>query len=203
MSKFNVNLRKFIPKLSIKHLLFVILIIIGCSYQIIQVTQVFLKFETKIDVKYDENNENAIPMVSFCKPTKFMFRNSSQVKQFSLAQLYNQTYSFGEMFVGIEYIKSNGKFGQILNFTDQQQNNSEIYYEKTIDKFKVCYHFKFMHSKQLRHKQGTIYKFQLYQQNGGTSIINFPYALFITSDVNYPDVQKDNFILVYGNHFFL
>ena len=106
------------------------------------------------------------------------------------------------MFVAIEFIKSNGEFGQILNFTDEQQNNSEIYYEKTINKFIVCYHFKYQHSKQLKHKQITIYKFQLYHQNYGTSIINFPYSLFLTSDVNYPDVQKDNLILIYGNNFF-
>ena len=92
MAKLNANLRKFIPKLSIKYLIFIIFIMIGCSYQIIKVTQVFLKFETKVDVSYDQNNENVIPMVSFCKPTKFMLRNSeSQIKQLSPAQLYNQT----------------------------------------------------------------------------------------------------------------
>ena len=79
MAKFNVNLRKLLPKLSIKFLLFIIFIIIGCSYQIIQLTQVFLKFETKVDLKYEQNNEVVIPMVSFCKPIEFMFRNSSQI----------------------------------------------------------------------------------------------------------------------------
>ena len=90
MVKFKVNLRKLLPKLSIKYLLFIILIIIGCSYQIIQLAQVFWGFETKIEVKYNQNNEIAIPMVSFCKPTQIMFRNSSQnnsFKGFSPAQL--------------------------------------------------------------------------------------------------------------------
>ena len=65
--KFNGNFKKLIPELSIKYLIFIILIIIGCSYQVIKVTQVFLKFETKVDVKYEQNNEIVIPMVSFCK----------------------------------------------------------------------------------------------------------------------------------------
>ena len=90
MAKFNVNLRKLLPKLSIKYLIFIIFIIIGCSFQIIQLTQVFLKFETKVQLKYEQNNEIVISMVSFCKPTELMFRNSSQnnsFKGFSPAQL--------------------------------------------------------------------------------------------------------------------
>ena len=50
----------------------------------------------------------------------------------------------------------------IVNFTDENQNNNEIHYEKTISD-RICYHFKYLHLKQLKHKQATIYSFYLYQ----------------------------------------
>ena len=105
-----------------------IIIIIGCSYQIIKLTQVFLKLKTKVDVKYEQNNEIAIPMVSFCKYTKDMFRNTLQIhssKGLSPLQLYNHTFSFAEVFSVIEFIRSDGKLGKIVNFTDEKQNKSE------------------------------------------------------------------------------
>ena len=171
MAKFGVNFKKLLPKLSIKYLLFLILIIIGCSYQIIQLTQVFWEFETKIEVKYNQNNEIAIPMVSFCKPTEFMFKNSSKnnsSKGLSPAQLYNQTFSFAEVFIGIQFKDSNNKIG-VINFTEEQ-NNSEIYYEKTISDRIICYHIKYLHSKQLKYRQGIIYSLLLYHQNDNTYI---------------------------------
>ena len=197
-----------IPKLSIKYLLFILLIIVGCSYQIIKLTQVFLAFETKVNVKYEQNNKIVIPMVSFCKITQYMFRNSSQnnsSKGLSAAQLYNQTFDFSEVFIGIQFIRSNDEYGVIVDFTDEEQNNSEIYYEKTISDQMICYHIKYLHSKQLKHRQGIIYSIMLYHQSYNTmSIINnFPYYLFLTSDVNYPNSRKDNLFFIFGNYFFL
>lgn len=37
-------------KLSVKYLIFIMIIMIGCSRQVIQVIQVYLEFETKVDV---------------------------------------------------------------------------------------------------------------------------------------------------------
>ena len=196
-------------KLSIKYLIFIIIIISECSYQIIQLMQVYFEFETKINVKYNENNEIVIPMVSFCQNIDFMFRNSSKdINGLSPAQVYNQTFSFNELFIGIDFITSNGKyeFSTIDNFTKEEQNNGEIYYEKTISSKMICYHFKYLHSKQLKRKQRKIYSFRLYYQ---PSIVNFfhftfPfYYLFFTTDINYPNLQKDNHLYIYGNNFFL
>ena len=166
----------------------------------------FWGFETKIEVKYNQNNEIAIPMVSFCKPTQIMFRNSSKNNSFkglSPAQLYNQTFSFAEMFIGIIFISSNNKIG-VINFTEEQ-NNSEIYYEKTISDQMICYHIKYLHSKQLKYKQGLIYSIYLYHQNDNTSTLlvdNFPFYLFLTSDINYPNLGKDNVFCIFGNYIF-
>ena len=78
MAEILTKLKIFKSKLSIKYLLFIILIIIGCSYQLIQVSQVYFKFETKVDVKYEQTNQVAIPMVSFCEEIGVMLRNSSK-----------------------------------------------------------------------------------------------------------------------------
>ena len=53
MAEIITNLKKLLLALSIKYLLFLIIIIIGCSYQIIQVTQIYFKFEMKVDVKFE------------------------------------------------------------------------------------------------------------------------------------------------------
>ena len=123
----------------------------------------------------------------------------------SPAQLYNQTFSFAEAFFGIRIYISKNKYHQIVNFTDEEQYDSEIYYEKTISDSLICYQFKYLHSKQLKNKQGTIYSFLLYHKSYETMSIvnNAPYYLFLTSDVNYPNYQKDNLFYIYGNYFFL
>ena len=207
MAKFNVNFKKFILKLSIKYLLFIILIIIGCSYQIITLTQVFLEFETKVDAKYEQNDEIVIPMVSFCKKTSTMFRNSSQqINGLSPAQVYNMTIGFGDVFLSSKFIRSNGTFSRIVKFKNEDQTSSEIHYEKTISKLMICYHFKYLHSKQLKRKKGKIYSFELYHRNYKTSrssINNYPYYLFFNSDINYPNRQKEYPILIFGKNFVL
>ena len=200
MFKFITILRNLIPKLSYKYLLFITIVIAGCSYQVIQVIQVFLKFETKIDVSYDQSNEIAIPMVSFCRRTDNMFRNSSQqIKGLSPAQLYNHTLKFGEVFFSMKFIISNDKYKEI-NFVEENQNINEIYYEKMISDTLVCYQFKYLHSKQLKYKQEKIYTFRLYQ--GSMDVYNYPYLLFLSSDGNDPNLKTDNKLYLFGNNYF-
>lgn len=202
MFKFIRILRNLIPKLSYKYLLFIIIVVAGCSYQVVQVIQVFMKFETKIDVSYDQNNEISIPMVSFCKSTEKMFGNSSQeIKGLSPAQLYNHTYKFNEVFIGTKFITSNGKYDEITSFNEENQNIGKIYYEKTISDSLVCYQFKYLHSKQLKHKEGAIYRFHLYHQ-ASMDTFKFPYFLFLSSDINYPKFKTDNPLFIFGNNFF-
>ena len=40
-------------KLSIPYIILIILIFIGCLYHVIQITEVFLKFQTKVDVSFE------------------------------------------------------------------------------------------------------------------------------------------------------
>ena len=112
MGKLKTILEKFILKISIKYLLFIFMIIIGCSYQVIHVSKVYFEFETKIDLKYNEKSEVVIPMVSFCMPTVYSFRNSSKsksIKGMSPVQVYNQTYNFDEVFIQIKFFRVDGK----------------------------------------------------------------------------------------------
>ena len=198
MAKFIAIIRKLIPKLSYKYLLFILFVFVGCLYQLIQVIHVYLKFETKVDLSYDQNNEIVIPMVSFCRPTNYMFRNSSRdINGLTPSQVYNMTFDFNEIFIELRVLQSNYSY-QMFNLTNEHQNKSEIHYEKTISKDLICYQFKFPDSKQLKHKQGMIYSFWLYYHN---LQITFPfYYLFLTSDVNNPSYIYDNYLCIFGNN---
>lgn len=50
MGEFMAKLGKLISKISIMRLILILFTLIGCLYQVAQVVQNYLKFETKIDV---------------------------------------------------------------------------------------------------------------------------------------------------------
>ena len=196
MKKFKTILQRFILKLSIKYLLFIFIIIIGCSYQVIHVSKVYFEYETKIDVKYNQKSEIVIPMVSFCRPTIYSFRNSSEpksIKGMSPAQVYNQTY-LDEIFIEIVFFRMDGKVIKVVNnFTDENQN--EIQFEKTISSSMICYHFKYPNAKQLNNTEVYVYKIYLYYPIENA----YPYYnLFITSDINYPNPKNDDYFKLFG-----
>ena len=99
MGKFKTILVKFVLKLSIKYLLFIFIITIGCSYHVINVSKVYFDFETKIDIKYNQKSEFVIQMISICIETEGSFRNLKHklIKGMSDAQIYNQTFNFDEV----------------------------------------------------------------------------------------------------------
>ena len=81
---------------------------IGCVYQVIQVTVIYFKFETKIDVSFDLESPPVIPMVSFCKETINSLRNSSdKIQDLSPAQIDNKTFSFAQVFIYVKFMKTN------------------------------------------------------------------------------------------------
>ena len=77
MTKFISKLAKLLSKISYKYLLFILIISFSCLYHIIQVTLVYLKFETKIDISIDKNNLT-IPIVSFCKNAFYQFKGKRE-----------------------------------------------------------------------------------------------------------------------------
>ena len=141
-------------------------------------------------------------MVSFCRQTFYSFRNSSQqINGLTPAQVYNMTFDFNEIFVDIGFNRSNDQYKRTINLTDEKdQNKYETNKVKTISNDLICYHFKHPYSRQLKYKRGIIYKFWLYHQNDQNSIP--VYFLFLTSDINYPNLYNDNLVYIFGNNFF-
>ena len=76
-----------------------------CTSKKINVMIPFISF---LREHYNQNNEIVIPIISFCKPTLKMLRNSSQrIQGLSPAQLYNETFSFSDISIRMWfYIKS-------------------------------------------------------------------------------------------------
>ena len=129
--------------------------------------------------------------------TPYAFRNSSKsksIKGMSSAQVYNQTYNFDEVFIEIKLYHVDGKVIKVVNnFTDENQN--EIQYEKTISSLMICYHFKYPYTKQLNNNEKYTYGIYLYYHI--ENAYRF-YHLFITSDINYPDLRADDFFHIFG-----
>ena len=205
-------LREFKQKISIKYLMFIFLISIGCLYHVVQVTLVFLEFETKIDVSIDKT-ELGIPMVSFCSDASRAFRNGEK-QTFGLtpAQVYNQTFDFGETVIYMDYYlmdDENGYFNThfhtIWNFTKHEQDiqsqkfNStvDIQIEKSISHLRVCYNFNYPKNKIKRPRfSKKIYAIILYHQNRAS------FNIIFSSKNHSPNNNIDNEFEVSGDHFF-
>ena len=212
MERFMTKLRKFKQKISIKYLIFIFLISIGCFYQVVQVTLVFLEFETKIDVSIDKT-EIEIPMISFCSSASKVFRDGKK-QTFGLtpAQVYNQTLNFGEIVIYMDYYlmdDENGYFNThfhaIWNFTKHEEDvqsqkfNStvDIQIEKSISHLRVCYNFKHPQNKVIRPRfSKKIYQFILYHQNRTS------FNIVLSSKNHSPNNNIDNEFEVSGDNFF-
>ena len=193
------TLRKRNSKISWKYLLFILFIVIGYSYQVVQVIQVYLQFETKIDVKFNDENEISVPMLSLCKPTSRLMRNYSLInfKRFfglSPAKIYNMTFSFKEIVIDLAY--SDGRsISSVKEFKDEEhQIKSIIHYEKTINVYVSCYNFKYSNAKKIINKKKVAYDIKLYHYGA----IETPYYLHLSSNMDN-NVYKGNYLEIFGN----
>ena len=199
MGKLKQILNKLNSQISWKYLLFILIILIGCSYQVIQVIQVYLQFETKIDVKYDYQSEIAIPMVSLCKPTTSSMRNSSirnenQIFGLSPAQIYNMTFSFKEIVIHLGYQHETSN-PSVEEFKDEEhQIKSIIHYDKTISFYRICYNFKYSNVKQIKAKNGLVYYLKLYHHHES----KIPYNLYLSSNTDY-ELNPAKTYEIFGN----
>ena len=207
---FHKKFRNLKSKISIKYLIFILLISVGCLYQIVQVCVVFFEFKTKIDVSI-EKDEIGIPMVSFCTQTRNVFRDKRQ-EAFGLtpAQVYNKTFSFGQLFMSIKYYSIDDEYQgsyywQIQNLANYEKNiqsrkfNStvDIQIEKTINHNVVCYNFKHPRNKVKRSKfTNVIYRFVLKLQN------RCQFDITLSSKNYFCNYGCDNAFKVLGDSFF-
>ena len=185
-------MKKLKSKISWKYLLFLLFVIIGCSYQVIQIIDVYLQFETKIDVKYhDDVNEIAIPKLSLCKDTRLLMRNFSStdyenIVGLSAAQLYDMTFSFKEIIMDFIY-------PSVKEFKDEEQGiNARINYKKTKSLKRICYNFKYSNEYQKTAKNKMVYYLILYSQN------DTYYTLHLSSDIDYK-LERAKSLQVFGN----
>ena len=165
---------------------------IGCSYQVTKIIQVYLQFETKIDVKYDDDvNEIAVPKLSLCKDTKLMMRNFSstdyeKIVGLSAAQLYNMTFRFKEIIM--DFIEP-----PVKEFKDEKHRiKAIIHYKKTISLSRICYHFKYSNENQITGKNMLVYNLILYNQD------ETYYHLYLSSNIDYK-LNGAKSLQIFGN----
>ena len=132
------------------------------------------------------------------------------------AQVYNQTFSFGDIFLHMDYYYYKIKwkdhtFEYITNFKKHEQLvNSEdfdsktmIYIEKTFSDRIVCYNFKHFQNKLIKPKwksgERKILKFYLYNHKHSNYFYARSYELILSG--NYYDIFYYNPFKISGNHF--
>ena len=165
---------------------------IGCSYQVTKIIQVYLQFETKIDVKYDDDvNEIAVPKLSLCKDTKLMMRNFSStdyknIVGLSAAQLYDMTFSFKEIIMDFIY-------PSVKEFKDEEHGiDVTINYKKTKSLSRICYNFKYSNEKQITGKNKLVYNLILYHHSEDH------YNLYLSSNTDY-ELNPAKTYEIFGN----
>ena len=113
------------------YLLFLVFCLIGCLYQVYQVTDVYLAYRTKVDVSFESKSQFKVPLTTFCKPRfalmrNELLRNPLLVKSFDSstpASIDNQTFRIEDVFQFCRFYIDNGSyilvdrfFGRIVPF---------------------------------------------------------------------------------------
>lgn len=175
-------------KSKILYLLFIVFCLVGCIYHVTQITQVYLTFQTKIDVSFDSTNQIVVPLISFCKPRFTLMINQSQRDFLEIiktsptpAAIQNTTFGIADVFLFCRYVNEKGKH----HFS--KKCNQGFQTTKTVNYWNVCYHFKhpqFIHNSN-RYK-GIICQFWLYHHH------HSEFTLYLSSDKNIPNGDSPN-----------
>lgn len=133
MAELLKKLRNFKFKKLIPNLIFLLFVVSGCSYQVIQVIQVYLKFETKVGLSYHYKSEITIPIISLCYGAKDLLKNRSvtSIEKVPPDQIYNQTKNFGDVIIKMTY-RVNSTLVSIYNFSEYEINTLTGRRNKTI-----------------------------------------------------------------------
>ena len=219
MTKFISKLAKLLSKISYKYLLlllFILIISISCLYHVFQVTLIYLRFETKIDFSINKNDLK-IPMISFCRNAFYQFKDKKRPTYgLTPAQVYNETFSFGDIFLRMNYYYYNKRFKDhtfwhVTNFkrhetlvnSEDFDSKTMIYIEKTFTDYTVCYNFKHFQDKLIKPKwisgERKILKFYLYNHKYSKYFVAERYELFLSGndydiiDYNPFKISRNNF----------
>ena len=139
------------------------LCLLGCLYQVIQVSKVYFKYATKVNVKIDSTSQIVVPLVSFCKKTNTLYKTTKRGR-LTPARIYKNTYDISEVFFYCEVLNNNSNRIPVGNCANV--NKLGVQYEKTVNDKYVCYHFKHpQFAKNIGRVQDIVYKFMFYHFN--------------------------------------
>ena len=198
------SLKLFNVKLSIPYLIFITISLIGCFYHVIQISYVYFKFQTKIDVSFDGDSQIVVPKVSICRRRKVSSRTSTNDRQnLSPSFIYNMTYDIEQIFMlCIMTTDDDGINKTKMLFDCKNLTNYGVQLEKTVSYMFVCYTFKHPQFSYYKPRiRGTIYEFMMYHYNHDKhhSIIDDEYNLYLTSDKFFPNGQCIDSVKLTGN----
>lgn len=181
-----LNIFKF-NKSKFAYLIFIMICFSGCIYHVIQVTAIFLKFQTQTDVLLDSESQIVVPMVTLCTERhKFHENGSISIPKYETPSLiYNNTYDFEHLFFMCNIRKYEDKY----NFSRYNKNNLfcedgkfKAQIEKIVNFFMVCFNIKHpQFSKNKTRARGFLYDIWLYNYHS-------EFKLFLTSDYNIPNI---------------
>ena len=82
------------------------LCLLGCLYQVIQVSKVYFKYATKVNIKIDTSSQIVVPLVSFCKKTNSSYKTTKRGR-LTPAKIYKNTHDISEVFFYCEVLNNN------------------------------------------------------------------------------------------------
>lgn len=183
-------------RLSFTYLVFILVCFFGCLYHVTQITQVYLTFQTKVDISFDEKSQIVVPMVSFCKNRLFLYEHNENflkdIQHLFPSSIHNKTLQISKLF-----LSCSARTNKFLFESYDKCNMSRrgIQTEKTINYYYICYNFKHPQFSQNRSREhGEIYQFWLHHSNHHCSEFN----LYFTSDNNGPNGQSFNSLKLTG-----
>ena len=181
---------------SFAYFIFILVCMIGCLYHVTQITQVYLTFQTKIDVSFDAKSQIVVPMVSFCKSRFFLYEHDEnflkQINDLFPKSIHSKTHNISSVFLHCS--AKTDKVG--YNFFQKcNMETGGIQTGKTVNYHYVCYNFKHPKFSQSKPRQrGFIYEFWLYHHIRHRS----EFQLYFTKDNNGPNGQSFNSLKLTG-----
>ena len=154
------KIKHLVHKISLTYLIFMTLCLLGCLYQVIQISQVYLKYATKVNVKIDTSSQIVVPLVSFCKTTNTSYKTTKRGR-LTPAKIYKNTYDISEVFFFCKVLNNNSDKISVGNCANVKSMG--VQYEKTVNDRYICYHFKHpQFAKNISRVQDIIYTFMFY-----------------------------------------
>lgn len=181
-----ININKY-------YLLFLVFCLIGCLYQVYQVTDVYLAYRTKVDVSFESKSQFKVPLTTFCKTRFALMRNESLrnpllIKSFDSstpASIDNQTFGIEDVFQLCRYYNDKGTY--VIGDCKLLIQDVKVQIEKTVNYWYICFNIKHpQFASNKRRKEKLIYEFWLYHH------FRSEFDLFFTSDNEIPNGDSAN-----------